>query len=186
MEYIIKIVDFLTKNPFGLILLSILSGVIGNGLFCILRLIYKKAMAKYHHHSFVNVLVKIATAHVHGQRAVKIKFGTPAQAAIWAADYVIEYVKHVSVILGLIMILGILLVVLPLYLYWLPIIVISIAITIRYKLIKRLLKFFNMTEDLVFGKKYLKTEKEGYTKYWDSILKQKDSEGIDAEDNPSE
>ena len=38
----------------------------------------------------------------------------------------------------------------------------------------------------VFGKKYLKTEKEGYTKYWDSILKQKDSEGIDAEDNPSE
>ena len=186
MDYVIEIVNFLTKNPFGLILLSILSGVVGNWLYSILKLLYKKTITKYHHRSFVNVLVKIATAHVHGQRAVKIKFGTPAQAAIWAADYVIEYVKHVSVLLGLIMILGILLVVLPLYLYWLPIIVISIAITIRYKLIKRLLKFFNMTEDLVFGKKYLKTEKEGYTKYWDSILKQKDSEGIDAEDNPSE
>ncbi len=140
-------------------------------------------MAKYHHRSFVNDLVKIATAHIYGQRAAKIKFGTPAEAAIWAADYVIEYVKHVSVILGLIMILGILLVVLPLYLYWLPIIVISIAITIRYKLMKRLLKFFNMTEDTVFGKKYLETEKEGYTKYWDSILKQKDSDDIESNDN---
>lgn len=186
MEYIIKIVNFLTKDPFGLILLSIFSGVVGNWLFSILKLIYRKTMAKYHHHSFINNLVKIATAHVHGQRAAKIKFGTPAQAAIWAADYVIEYVKHVSVILGLIMILGILLVVLPLYLYWLPIIVISIAITIRYKLMKRLLKFFNMTEDFVFGKKYLETEKEGYTKYWDSIFKQKDSEKIESEGNQSE
>ena len=185
MEHIIEIVNFLTQNPFGLILLSILSGVVGNWLFSILKLLYKKTMVKYHHRSIVKVLVKIATAHVHGQRAVKIKYGTPAQAAIWAADYVIEFIKHVSIILGLIMILGIMLVVLPLYLYWLPIIIISIAITIRYKLMKRLLKFFNMTEDLVFGKKYLETEKEGYTQYWDFIFKTKDSNKEESEvDNP--
>ena len=50
---------------------------------------------------------------------------------------------------------------------------------------KRLLKFFNMTEDLVFGKKYLETEKEGYTQYWDSIFKTKDSNKEESEvDNP--
>ena len=182
MKYIIELVNFLTKNPFGLIMLSIISGIIGNWLFSILKLLYKKTMTKYHHRSFIKILMKVATAHVHGQRAVKIKYGTPAQAAIWAADYVIEYIKHVSIILGLIMILCILLVVLPLYLYWLPIILISIAITIRYRLMKRLLKFFDMTEDLVFGKEYLETEKEGYTKYWDSLFKSKDSGKIVSEE----
>ena len=96
MDYFIGIVNFLTKNPFGLIILSILSGVVGNWLFSVLKLLYKKFVVKYQHRSFVKHLVEIATAHVHGQRAVKIKFGTPAQAAMWAADYIINYIKHVS------------------------------------------------------------------------------------------
>ena len=32
-----------------------------------------------------------------------------------------------------------------------------------------------MSEDLVFGKEYLETEKEGYNKYWDSLFKSKES-----------
>ena len=105
---------------------------------------------------------------------MKIALGTPAQATVWAVDFVIEYIKHIAVMLGLLLILAIMLIVLPTYLYWLPVIGISIIFTIRYKLMNRLLKFFNMTEDLVFGKKYLETEKEGYTKYWDSLFKPKE------------
>ena len=171
MKLIIEIINFLTKNPLGLILLSILSGVIGNALYGLLKIIYKRLIKHYRHRRFVKCLIKTATAHVYGQRAAKIAQGTPAQAAIWAADFVIDYTKHVEIILGLLLVLGILLIVLPIYLYWLPVIVISIVITIRYKLVKSQLKFFDMTEDLVFGKKYLETEKEGYTKYWDSLFK---------------
>lgn len=171
MELIIKIVSFLTRNPFGLILLSILSGIIGNWLFSLLKVVYRKLIKHYRHRRFVNRLVKMATAHIYGQRAAKIALGTPAQAAIWAADFVMNYVKHVAIILGLLLLLGIILIVLPAYMYWLPVTIISIIISIRYKLMKRLLNFFEMTEDLVFGKKYLESEKEGYTKYWDSLFK---------------
>ena len=181
MKLIIEIVVFLTKNPFGLILLSIISGVIGNFLFNLLRISYKRLMKHYRHRRFVNDLVKIATAHIYGQRAAKIAFGTPAQAAIWAADFVVDYIRHIAIMLGLLIILGILLIVLPVYLYWLPVIVISISITIRYKLMKRLSKFFELTEDLVFGKKYLETEKEGYTQYWDSLFKPKESTEVKSE-----
>lgn len=182
MKLIIEIVDFLTKNPFGLILLSILSGVIGNLLFYLMKITYTKSIKHYRHRRFANLLMKIATAHIYGQRAMKIAFGTPAQAAIWAADFVIEYIKHIAVLLGLLLTLAILLIVLPMYLYWLPVIGISIIFTIRYKLMKRLLEFFNMTEDLVFGKEYLKTEKEGYTKYWDSIFKPKEPTEVKSEE----
>ena len=182
MKLIIEIVDFLTKNPFGLILLSILSGVIGNFLFYLLRITYKISIKHYRHRRFVNSLMRIATAHIYGQRAMKIALGTPAQATVWAADFVIEYIKHIAVMLGLLLILAIMLIVLPTYLYWLPVIGISIIFTIRYKLMNRLLKFFNMTEDLVFGKKYLETEKEGYTKYWDSLFEPKKPTEVKSEE----
>lgn len=164
------IVNFLTTNPVGLILLSILSGIVGNCMFSLLKTLFGMIIKKHRHHRLTKKLVEIATAHIYGQRAATIKRGTPAQSSIWVADFIIEYIKHIAIILGLLISLGILLIILPLYLYWIPIIISSIAIVFRYKMMKRLLNFFGMTEDLIFGEQYLKTEKEGYTQYWKSIL----------------
>lgn len=174
-----SIFQFLTEDPIGLVILSIISSIIGGIIFELLKRSYKNVLRKYKRRKFVKYLTNVAVAHICGQRAVQIRLGDISQNTFWAADYVITYVKHIGVILGLLLLLCILLLILPSELYWLPIVIISIIVTFRYKLLKRHCDLFNMIEDMVFGKKYLEKEKEGYMKYWDSIYNKKEHKNID-------
>lgn len=168
-SYMLSIFKFLTEDPMGLVILSIISSIIGAVIFELLKKSYKMVLRKYKRKRFASYLTNAAVAHICGQRAAQITLGNISQNTFWAADYIITYIKHVSIILGLLLLLCILLLFLPSDLYWLPIIIVSVIVTFRYKLLKRHWKMFNMTEDKVFGNKYLEREKEGYMKYWDSI-----------------
>lgn len=176
MEIFTKIIAFLTNNPWGLIILSVLSGLLANLIFLLLKISYKKASKSYKHHKFVKYLTNSAIAHIYGQRSAKIMFGTVSQNVIWAVDIVLTMIRRISIIICLLVLLCIMLIILPAYLYWLPIIVISILITLKGKELKMYWDFFNMTEDKVFGEEYLKLEKEGYEKYWDKLVKEEKEE----------
>ena len=186
MEVFHKIIQFLIKDPIGLVLLSVISGVFANLVFVLLKVLWKRINKSYKHRKFVKYLTTMGVAHIYGQRTAKIMFGTTSQNVIWAADFVITIVKHISIILGELIILCMLLIILPIYLYWLPIVLISIVITIRYKKLKMVWKYFDMTEEMVFGKKYLEKEKEGYLRYWDRILKGKNKKEQQPKENDNQ
>lgn len=58
---------------------------------------------------------------------------------------------------------------LPPFLYFLPVVVSSIYLTILFRKFRRNQKYFDMSLDLMFGEEYLKKEKEGYQEYWKNM-----------------
>lgn len=169
MDKISSTIIFLTKDPLGLIILSIMSSIIGAILYNLILRTYHYIIKKYKRKKFTNYLIKVATGYVYGYRASYVRFGTMTQNVVWGADYIITSLIHISIIIISLILLCVFLILLPSILDWIPIVIISILIAFRYKILKRHLNYFNMTVDNVFGEEYLKKEKEGYMGYWDSI-----------------
>lgn len=173
MENIYKSWAFLISDPIGLVILSIISSIIGTLLYECTKRSIKIGVKKYKKGRFIKHLTIIATSFIHGKRAVYVQYGTTAQQTFWAADYIISIVKHIGYILGLLLVLCILLIILPLSLYWFPVIIVSIMLSIRIKILKRHLFYFDKTVEMMFGENYLEREQDSYIKYWDSLCKKK-------------
>lgn len=187
MQLLDNVWSFLTVNPFGLVVLSIIASIIGSIIFESIKRLLKFSLRKYKHRKFIKFLVKTATAHVHGQRAALISMGGGAKASFWAADYIISFIKASVIILAVLLVTIIIMMIIPSLFYWLPICAASIYITIEIRLIRRNLKYFDMTLDMLFGEEYLKKEKEGYIQYWDELTKKKSkNKELHSEENKKE
>lgn len=162
---------FLTATPLGLVIMSIFASILGGIIYELLKKCCKTILRKYNHRRFIKYLAKMATAHVHGQRAAIVSLGAGAKQSFWAADYIISLIKSSVIILAVLLITIIILIIIPPIFYWIPICIVSIFITVRVRLIKRDLQYFDMSVDMMFGKEYLEKEKEGYMEYWDQITK---------------
>ena len=46
-------------------------------------------------------------------------------------------------------------------------------LSIRIKILKRHLFYFDKTVEMMFGENYLEREQDSYVKYWDSLCKKK-------------
>lgn len=173
MQLANSIWTFLTATPLGLVVMSIVASILGGIIYEILKKECKTVLRKYRYQRFVKYLVKTATAHVHGQRAAIVSLGAGAKQSFWAADYIISFVKSSVIILAVLLITIIIMIIIPPIFYWVPICAASIFITIKIRLIKRNLRYFDMSVDMIFGKEYLEKEKEGYIEYWDQITKRR-------------
>lgn len=166
-----KIFEYLTTTPIGLVILSISSSMIGALLLTLLKRVYKFLLRRYNRYRFSKWLVRTLTYYSHGYRTAYAQNGTTALQAFWAANYVMDYIKGVAAMLSLLLLLVIFLIILPTTLFWLPIVVISPMLSIKYLLLKRQKKLFNMGLKAMFGEKFFKAEKERNNQYIESLLK---------------
>ncbi len=165
--------SFLTSDPLGLIILSIIASVIGCIIYESFKKLLKIILSKYKYRKFVKHLVSAATAHVHGQRAALISLSEGGRSSFWAADYIISFMKSSVILLAVLLVTIIILIIIPPIFYWVPICASSVYITIAIRLIRRNLKFFDMTLDKILCEEYLKKEQEGYVQYWDKLTNRK-------------
>ena len=80
-------------------------------------------------------------------------------------------INYVLKIISILVLTLIALYLLPPILYFLPVVVSSIWLSILYKKFRRNQKYFDKSLDLMFGEEYLEKEKEGYQEYWKSMGK---------------
>jgi hypothetical protein len=163
--------EYLTTTPTGLVVLSISSSMIGALLLALLKRVYKFLLRRYNRYRFSKWLVRTLTYYSHGYRTAYAQHGTTALQAFWAANYVMDYIKGIAAMLSLLLLLVIFLIILPTTLFWLPIVVISPVLSIKFLLLKRQKKLFNMGLNTMFGEKFLKAENERYNQYIESLLK---------------
>jgi len=168
-----KIWSFLTNDPLGLIILSIIASVIGCIIYESFKKLLKIILKKYKYRKFVKHLISVATAYVHGQRAALISRSAGGKSTFWAADYIISFIKSSVILLAVLLVTIIIMIIIPPMFYWVPVCATSVYITIAIRLIRRNLKYFDMTLDMILGEEYLKKEQEGYIQYWDKLTKKK-------------
>lgn len=117
-------------------------------------------------------MVKSAVSFIYGARAVTVQLEkNSALQSFWAADFIMTAINYALKIISILVLTLVALYLLPPILYFLPIVVSSIWLTILNKKFRMNKKYFDMSLDLMFGEEYLEKEKEGYQKYWKSMGK---------------
>lgn len=172
-----EIINFLKSDFWGLIILGLLSSLIASLAYDFLKMKFKSTHQKIKKRRFVKRLVEIATSFAQGSRAVHAQHGTTFQQAVLIGDYIIKTIVLVGWILVYLLLSIATLVVLDDLLRWVPVIVFSAIITIRYKKLKQHLGFFEQTFEIAYGEKYFKDELHGQTEYWDKLLNDKKTSG---------
>ncbi|MBK7441312.1 MAG: hypothetical protein IPI65_07220 [Bacteroidetes bacterium] len=169
-----KIIHFLKTDIFGLIILGLVSSLIAGFLYDFIKSQYKLTNHKIKKRLFVKRLVKIAEAFGQGSRAAYAQLGTTFQQQVLIGDYIIKTIMLVAWILFYLIISIATLIILGEILSWIPVIIFSVIITIRYKKLRQHLGHYKQTFELAFGEEYFKNERKGQEEYWDELFKKKD------------
>ncbi len=168
-----KIINFLKTDIWGLIILGVVSSILAGIIYDFLKSKYKSTHQTIKKKRFTKRLVEIATSFGQGSRAVYAQNGTTFQQAVLVGDYIIKTIILVGWILFYLLMSIATLVILGDILSWVPVIIFSVIITIRYKKLKQHLEYFDQTFKIVFGEKYFKDELQGKKEYWDKLFKDK-------------
>jgi len=169
-----KILNFLKTDILGLILLGLISSLIAGILYDFLKKQFQLNTQKIKKKIFVKRLVKIADSFGQGLRTTFAEYGTHFQQQVLIGDYIIKTIMLVSWIFFYLLISIILLLILDESLDWIPVVIFSIIITLRYKKLKQHLEHFKLTFENVFGDKYFEDEQKAKVEYWDKLFKKKE------------
>ena len=165
-----SMIDYLTKDSIGLIILAVMTSFLSSVLYSVCQWLLKKANKHYKHRKHISYMVKSAVSFIYGARAVKVQLEkNSALQAFWAADFIMTAICYALKIVLVLVITLIVFYLLPPFLYFLPVVVSSIYLTILFKKFLRNQKYFDMSLDLMFGEEYLQKEKEGYQEYWKNM-----------------
>lgn len=165
--------DFFTKTVWGIIILSVIGGVVGFILCELVRLAFQAFYRKYRRDKYKKYLVKAGTVFGSG---CKTQYAI-AKGSFHQVLLVGEYLKDIIVIIGRILLYAIIAVGLLIAFrqYWLAFpVIISIAsffISFEYKRLSLCLNVFNEMFKYVYGEEYFKSEMVGIKQYCDSLSK---------------
>ena len=169
-----QVLYFFQTNFWGLIIVSIVSGVLTSIVYDYLKMAYKKTNDKVKGKRLVKQLVTMGNSFSLGARSSLAKRGNTYQQTALVGEYVINTVVHIGWILFYSMLTVAAIIALDLFFIWIPITVFSVLITIRYKKLRFNLMHFRFTYEMAFGKEYLKSENEGVRDYWETWLNEND------------
>lgn len=85
-----EIWDFLTLNKTGLVILAIVTGLITNMMYALIKKLLEKLKYKYKKYTFTRNLVKVATSFCQGSRAQYAKQGNTFQQNLLIGEYIIQ------------------------------------------------------------------------------------------------
>lgn len=168
-----NIIHFLKTDIIGLIILGLVSSLIAGFIYDFIKNQCKLANHKIKKRLFVKRLVKIAEAFGQGSRAAYAQHGTTFQQQVLIGDYIIKTIMLVAWILFYLILSIATLIILDEILSWIPVVIFSVIITIRYKNLKQHLEHFNQTFEMAYGEEYFKDERKGQKEYWDELFKKK-------------
>ena len=168
-----KVINFLKTDIWGLIILGIVSSVLAGLVYDFLKSKYKATHQTIKKKRFTKRLIEIATSFGQGSRASFAQNGTTFQQAVLIGDYTIKAIVLVGWILFYMLLSVASLIILENILSWIPVIIFSIIVTIRYKKLKQHLDYFDQMFKMAYGEKYFKEEFQGQKEYWDKLFKEK-------------
>ena len=167
-----NIINYLTTDPKGLIILAVMTSLFSSIVYSVCQWMLKKGVKHYKCKKHISNMVKSAIAFIYGARAVTVQLEkNGALQSFWAADFIMTAINYALKIISILVLTLIALYLLPPNLYFLPVVVSSIWLSILYKKFRRNQKYFDKSLDLMFGEEYLEKEKEGYQEYWKSMGK---------------
>ena len=166
----INIINYLTKDPVGLIILGVMTSLLSSVIYSISQWGINKTIKHCKKRKHISFMVKAAVSFIYGARAAKVhndKNG--ALQSFWAVDFVMNALNYMVKIIFVLVCTLIFFYLFPPILYWFLVICSSIWLTILFRGMRLNQKYFDMSLDLMFGKEYLKKEEDGYKEYWKNM-----------------
>lgn len=169
-----EIINYLKTEILGLVILGLTSSFIAAILYDFIKNQIKLSKRKIKKKIFVRKLFKIAVSFGQGSRAAYANQGTTFQQQVLIGDYVIKTILLVGWILFYMLLSIVAFILLGHLLSWIPVIVFSSIVTIRYKKLKQHLEYFEQTFELAYGEKYFENELKLQKEHWDKLFKKKE------------
>lgn len=166
-----EITDFLKNEIIGLVILGLISSFVAAFFYDFIKSQIKLTRHKIKRRLHVKKLVKIAESFGQGSRAFFADKGTTFQQQVLIGDYIIKTIMLVGWILFYLLLSIVAFIILGRLLSWIPVIVFSSIITIRYKKLKQHLEHFQQTFKHAYGEEYFEMELKGQKEYWDKLFK---------------
>lgn len=182
-----NIINYLTTDSIGLIILAVMTSLFSSMVYSVCQWMLIKGVKHYKCKKHISNMVKSAIAFMYGARAVTVQLEkNGALQSFWAVDFIMTALNYALKIISILVLTLIALYLLPPILYFLPIVVSSIWLSILYKKFGRNQKYFDKSLDLMFGEEYLEKEKEGYQEYWKSFGKKQEGKNQTAKKTEEE
>lgn len=170
-----NIVDFLTKNLFGIILLSVAGGVIGFFISNLIVNLYRRISYGFKKKRNVKYLVKVGSTFASGCKTTFAKDQGSFHQALLVGDYLKDIVLSVGRILFYTIISIGFIIYFAEYWFSLPIIITiaSIIISFEYKRLNECKNLYHEMFKYIYGDEYYQLEMKGIKEYWKSMSKKK-------------
>lgn len=168
-------VSFFTEDIWGIILLSISSGIVGSIIAAIAIKGYNLLHFKYKKKKNIKYLVKVGSAFGLGSKTIYAMNHSPLHQSLIVGDFIIDLlIMFGRMILAFILSSTLLLLFKD---YWIsiPVIIFVLSAYSYFEIvrIKECKQMFDIMYKYVFGDEYAKREQEGIKEYWDKITNKK-------------
>lgn len=166
-------VSFFTENIWGIILLSVSSGIVGSVIAAMAIKGYNLIHVKYKKKKTIKYLVKVGSAFGLGSKTAYAMNHSPFHQSLIIGDIIIDLLIMFSRMILVFIVSVALLVVFRNYWESIPIIVFVLSAYSYFEIrrIKECKQRFDLVHKYVFGDEYAKLELEGIKQYWDKITK---------------
>ena len=164
-------VSFFTENIWGIILLSVSSGIVGSIIAAIAIKGYNLIHVKYKKKKTIKYLVKVGSAFGLGSKTVYAMNHSPLHQSLIVGDFIVDLLIMLCRMILAFMLSIALLVVFRNYWISIPIIAFVLSAYSYFEIvrIKECKQMFDIVYKYVFGDEYARLELEGVKQYWDKI-----------------
>ena len=163
---IMLLIEFVTKNIFGIILFNVFCGIIGS---VVGALLYKMMLRKYKKRRFKRFLIKSGTYFGSDSRTVYAMNKTSFHQSLLVGDYLIQILVSIAKLIMSGIVALALIVILRAFWVSSPIIIglAGLFCGIESRKLRDYLRIYHEMFRYVYGEDYFKSEIEGIKQYWD-------------------
>ena len=166
----VMLVDFFTQNIWGIIILSVLCGIVGS-IFG--ALLYSSLQKRYKNKKTIKYLVRVGKYFGSGARTVHAMRQTSFHQVLLVGDYLKEIViSAFKIIMYGIVSLALLILLRD---YWIasPFIIgiTGVLCGVEFKRLREFILIYRQMFEYVYGEEYFKSEMEGIQQHWDTLKK---------------